>query len=113
VVQRLGWRLTPMRTYQIPIHLLLLLALAGPALAVDGVLEINQACAVNTGCFAGDTAGYPVTITDAGSYRLTSNVILPDLFTDAIHVSKNDVAIDLNGFTIYSEIPILISFRFF
>ena len=37
---------------------LLLLTLAIPAFASDGVLEINQTCAVNTGCFAGDTAGF-------------------------------------------------------
>jgi hypothetical protein len=35
---------------------LLTIALTSPALAVDGVLEINQACAVNTGCFSGDAA---------------------------------------------------------
>ena len=38
------------------------LALAPMAYAVDGVLEINQTCAVNTGCFAGDAAAFPVTI---------------------------------------------------
>ena len=52
----------------------LLFALATPALAVDGVLEINQTCAVQTGCFAGDSPGFPVTITQPGSYRLTSNL---------------------------------------
>ena len=40
----------------------LLLTVAAPALAVDGVLEVNQTCAVETGCFAGDTAGFPVTV---------------------------------------------------
>ena len=40
-----------------------LLTLAPGAQAVDGVLEINQACAANTGCFTGDSAGFPVTIT--------------------------------------------------
>ena len=57
----------------------LLLLCAAPTLAVDGVREINAVCAVNTGCFGGDTAGYPVTITTAGSYRLTGNLT----FTDA------------------------------
>ena len=80
--------------------LTLLLPLA-PALASDGVLEINQACAVETGCFAGDTAGFPVTITEAGtSYRLTSRLILPDENTDGIVISTNDVGIDLNNFAI-------------
>ncbi len=53
--------------------LTLILALATSAFATDGVLEINQTCAVQTGCFAGDTAGFPVEIDVAGSYRLTSN----------------------------------------
>ena len=33
----------------------LTLTLALPALADDGVLEINQACAVSAGCFVGDS----------------------------------------------------------
>jgi hypothetical protein len=44
--------------------------------ASDGQLEINQACAVNTGCFPGDDPGFPVTITQPGSYRLTGNLDL-------------------------------------
>ena len=55
-----------MRTYLLSLIALLLVALAGPAFAVDGVAEINQTCAVNTGCFAGDFAGFPVTISSAG-----------------------------------------------
>jgi hypothetical protein len=47
--------------------ILLLLLFATPALAVDGVLEINQTCAVQTGCFSGDTAGFPVTISASGA----------------------------------------------
>ena len=72
----MGWRLTTMRTYVLPTPFLLL-ALAAPALAVDGVLEINQTCAVQTGCFVGDTAGYPVTIYSktGGSYRLTGDLL--------------------------------------
>lgn len=71
-----------------------------PALATDGVLEINQTCGENTGCFAGDTAGLPVTITASGSYRLTSNLIVPDESTDGIKISTSDVGIDLNNFAI-------------
>lgn len=66
----------------------------------DGVLEINQACAVGPGCFAGDTAGYPITITAGGSYRLTSNLVIPDDDTDGIRISTSDVAIDLNRFAV-------------
>ncbi len=49
----------------------LLLTLATSAYASDGVLEINQACAVNTGCFPGDDPGFPVTVVQPGSYSLT------------------------------------------
>jgi parallel beta-helix repeat protein len=80
--------------------LLLFLTLATPALASDGVLEINQTCAVNTGCFAGDTAGFPVTISASGSYRLTSNLNVPNEETSGIVVGPSSVSIDLNGFEI-------------
>ena len=72
------------------------------ARATDGVVEINHTCAVQTGCFAGDSAGYPITIdgTAGGSYRLTSNLIVPDEFTSGIVVSTSDIGIDLNNFTI-------------
>lgn len=80
--------------------LVLAVSLAGSASAVDGVLEINQACAVNTGCFTGDALGLPVTITAAGSYRLTSNLVVPNENTSAILVTTSSVSIDLNGFEI-------------
>ncbi len=94
-----------MRTYLLPLYALLLLALAGPALAVDGVLEINQTCAVQTGCFSGDTAGYPVTITQSGSYRLTSNLrraiqLGGSQNESFIEISIDDVSVDLGGFLI-------------
>jgi hypothetical protein len=40
-----------------PLFVLLLVTLAAPAFAVDGVIEINQTCAVETGCLTGDAAG--------------------------------------------------------
>lgn len=67
--------------------------------ATDGVVEINAACA-SAGCFPGDAIGYPVVITQSGSYRLTSNlaVVNPSLFV--LDVRADDVTIDLNGFSI-------------
>lgn len=76
------------------------IAWSGSAFASDGVLEINQTCAVQTGCFAGDTAGLPVTISASGSYRLTSNLVVPDENTDGIVVDTENVSIDLAGFEI-------------
>jgi hypothetical protein len=91
-----------MRTYLLPLYALLLFALAGPALAVDGVLEINETCAVETGCFAGDTAGFPVRITAPGSYRLTSNLTYASPNQNAIFIEGGGAGstIDLNGFAI-------------
>jgi parallel beta-helix repeat protein len=82
--------------------LLLLLLWATPALAVDGVLEINQTCAVQTGCFAGDAAGFPVTIDGSAgrSFRLTSDLTVPDENTTGIVISASSSSIDLNGFEI-------------
>lgn len=78
--------------------------LAVPAWAFDGVREINPAC-VGTGCFPGDTPGYPVQITAPGSYRLTANLTqsyVPGLSTptDAISIESDRVHLDLAGFTI-------------
>ena len=74
--------------------------LASPALAVDGVREINQTCAETTGCFVGDTAGFPVTITQSGAYRLTSNLVLTSAHAVGISMATSEVSIDLNGFEI-------------
>ena len=72
------------------------------AFAVDGVLEINQACALNGGCFSGDNSGYPVAINQGGSYRLTSDLTV-DTTSGAIWILTSDVTLDLNGFTISSS----------
>lgn len=81
----------------VPIALAALLLAPGLARASDGVLEINQACAL-AGCFPGDAAGYPVTLANDGSYRLTSS--LEPAGADGIQISTLNVRIDLNGFTI-------------
>jgi hypothetical protein len=85
---------------RVAIRSALLLFAAAPALAVDGVREINQVCAETTGCFTGDSAGFPVTVTAPGSYRLTGNLQIPDANTHGIQVSTSDVSIDLNGYRV-------------
>jgi len=73
--------------------------LASPALAVDGVVEINAARAAAGGVTASDTAGYPVTLDAAGSYRLTGP--LSPGGPGAIEVTASGpVDLDLNGFGI-------------
>ena len=76
----------------------LVLALASPVRAVDGVIEISQVCAESTGCSAGDAPGFPVTIDASGSYVLTSN--LDSGLGAGIQIDAGQVVLDLNGFSI-------------
>jgi len=79
---------------------LLILGFAASAVhASDGVFEINADCAV-VGCFDGDSAGYPVTISESGSYRLTGNLTTTNVDTTLIRVVADNVTIDLNGFSL-------------
>ena len=78
--------------------------------AVDGVIEINQAKALAGGVTGTDGGNFPVTIDKGGSYRLTSNLVVP-ADTNGIVVSiigaaadPSIVDIDLNGFTISSTV---------
>lgn len=71
-----------------------------PALAADGVLEINQTCAEGPGCFPGDSAGFPVQLANPGSYHLTGNLTVDDEATNAIRIMAAHITIDLGGFTI-------------
>ncbi len=80
------------------------LAFAQPAAAGDGAREINQTCALQTGCFTGDTPGYPVTLTSPGSYLLTSNLAITGENTHGLEVSASHVTIDLGGFAIEGPI---------
>ena len=96
------------------LFLLLLLPTTVPhAFASDGSLEINQACATQTGCFPGDALGFPVTITAPGSYRLTSSLglslALPGQTQSVnfIEIRASDVSIDLAGFRISCVRPLV------
>jgi hypothetical protein len=72
------------------------LGLAGPAGAVDGTIEINQAKVLAAG-------GFPFIITTPGSYRLTSNLTVPAGkigIENSAGGTAGGVTIDLNGFSI-------------
>jgi hypothetical protein len=73
--------------------------------ATDGVIEINQACAVNGGCITGDSPGFPVEISTTASYVLTSNLDtrLVNGTPGGIVTNAQNVTIDLNGFTIFGK----------
>ncbi|MFI5182254.1 MAG: right-handed parallel beta-helix repeat-containing protein [Thermoanaerobaculia bacterium] len=74
-----------------------LLFAEAPALASDGVIEINQAKVMKAG-------GFPYVISKAGSYRLTSNLDItaqptPQNLT-VVKIIVGDVTLDLSGFAI-------------
>jgi len=71
---------------------LLSITLLPAALAVDGVVLINQSTIMAAG-------GFPYKITQPGSYRLTGN-LLADANKTAIEITSSNVSFDLNGFTI-------------
>lgn len=70
----------------------------------DGVVQIDQQAARVGGISEGDEPGFPVTISEPGSYRLTSNLSLTAAgashLTDAIRITVDGVTLDLNGFEI-------------
>lgn len=81
-----------------------MLALIGsePAYAGDGVVEINQACATQTGCIPNDSPGFPVQLNYQAaptSYVLTGDLVVPDANTTAIFL-PNFATLDFNGFQI-------------
>jgi hypothetical protein len=77
-----------------------LMAFSTAAMAVDGVIEINHAKTLAGGVNDGDDPGYPVTINTGGSYRLTSDLIIPDENTIGIILGASHISLDLNGFSI-------------
>jgi hypothetical protein len=72
--------------------------------AVDGVIVIDQSHALAGGITPGDAAGFPVTISQPGSYRLSSNLTVPDMNTTAVVITADGVTLDLNGFSIMGPV---------
>jgi hypothetical protein len=68
--------------------------------AGEGVVLIDQKAAMNGKVTRGDQPGFPVTISEPGSYRLMSNLIVPDAATTAVQITADDVTLDLGGFSI-------------
>jgi hypothetical protein len=76
------------------------IALAQGLSAADGVTLIDQKAASSGKVTPSDTPGFPVTISQSGSYRLSGNLEVPDAATTAIEITADNVTLDLNGFTI-------------
>jgi hypothetical protein len=71
--------------------LLLFATFSTAAFAVDGVTLINQATVQAAG-------GFPYTISQPGSYKLSGNLIANN--TSGIVIAANNVTLDLGGFTL-------------
>src|SRR6185436_13484798 len=78
---------------------LALLLTARSTYAVDGVVLIDEAAVLAGGITSGDGPGYPVTISDPGSYRLSSDLNVPP-GTNGFDIVANNVTLDLNGFNV-------------
>lgn len=65
----------------------------------DGVVLLNQDRAL-TGLGNGDAAGFPIHLTRSGTYRLTSNLVVPAGVDGIQAADVLNVVIDLNGFQI-------------
>jgi parallel beta-helix repeat protein len=70
-----------------------------PAWAVDGVVLIDQNRAIAGSVTGGDLPGYPVTISQPGSYQLSGNLTVPD-GVHGIEITASNVTLNLNGFAI-------------
>jgi hypothetical protein len=79
----------------------LVLAFDASAFAQGEVL-IYQANALAGNVTPGDTQGFPVSISQPGSYLLSSNLSVP-LGKNGIVVGTGNVSIDLNGFSILGQ----------
>jgi len=84
--------------------ILVTIGLAAPAVAVDGVIEINQTRATVGSVTVGDAAGFPVTISEPGSYVLTGDLTLPNADATGIVIQSSHVVVDLNGFSIVGPV---------
>src|SRR5882672_11227351 len=72
--------------------------------AVDGVVLIDQNRALAGNITPGDAPGFPVTISQSGSYRLSGNLTVSDVNTSAIQITGENVSLDLNGFAILGPV---------
>ncbi len=79
-------------------------AVTPPAQAVDGVTLIDQNKVMAGNVTPGDLPGFPLTISQAGSYRLAGNLTVPNANTNGIEILAQNVSIDLNGFAITGPI---------
>ena len=76
---------------------------SGSSSASSGAVLIDQARVEAGGVTPGDAPGFPLTLSQPGSYRLTSNLLVGDLATGAVLITSPDVTLDLSGFEIRGQ----------
>lgn len=81
------------------IALLVFSLVAAMAEAGEGVIEINQALALEGGVTPSDAPGFPVTLDTPGSYALSGNLTVSS-DVGAVEITANNVALDLAGFSV-------------
>ncbi len=91
-----------MKTLSSPLKRGLVLALLAAGSA-QAQVAINQAAALAGGVSAGDTPGFPVTLSVPGHYVLTSNLVLP-ANSGGILITVPNVTLSLNGFGIIGPV---------
>ena len=79
---------------------LVLLILAGVAADALAQKVITQASALNGNVTPGDLPGFPVTISQPGTFVLGSDLVLADANTMGIEIFGRNVTLDLGGFSI-------------
>lgn len=84
---------------------MIITGLSGSLLAVDGVVLIDQNRALAGGITPGDSPGFPISITQPGSYRLSGNITVAANVINGIVISANNVTLDLNGFHVSGPAP--------
>jgi hypothetical protein len=64
-------------------------------------VTINQTKALAGNVTSGDAPGYPVTLSQPGAYKLTSDLVVPE-WSKGVVIAAAFVTLDLNGFSIRS-----------
>jgi len=72
----------------------------GPNMVSAANGSIDQKGAQQGKVTAGDTPGFPITISEPGSYVLRSNLIVTQAGVTVIEITASDVTLDLAGFSI-------------
>jgi hypothetical protein len=69
-------------------------AISNVLYAVDGATLIDPSRVRNGNITPGDAPGFPVTISQPGSYILSGNLTVPDAQTTAIEITADNVTLD-------------------